>query len=66
MPWRVTNERKMKGVFGVNAASGGYKQADRNRKTDIDEYKARIDSRIADIKKNCKVAEPGSPAMQSN
>jgi len=70
---KSTDERKMKGVFGimpigivVNAATGGYKKADPNKTMQIDEYNARIDSRIADIKKNCKVAEPENPAMQSN
>lgn len=70
---KSTDERKMKGVFGimpigivVNAATGGYKKADPNKTMQVDEYNARIDSRIADIKKNCKVAEPENPAMQSN
>jgi hypothetical protein len=70
---KSTDERKMKGVFGimpigivVNAATGGYKKADPNKTMQIDEYNARIDSRIADIKKHCKVAEPENPAMESN
>ena len=70
---KSTDERKMKGVLGVmpigivvNAATGGYKKADPNKKMHVDEYNARIDSRIADIKKHCKVAEPENPAMQSN
>lgn len=63
----------MKGVFGiipigiaVNAATGGYKTADSNKVMQIDEYNPRIDSRIVDIKKNCKVAESENPAMRSN
>lgn len=70
---KSTDERKMKGVFGimpigivVNATTGGYKKADPNKQMQIDEYNARIDSRIADIKKNCKVAEPENPVMESN
>lgn len=70
---KSTDERKMKGVLGilpigivVNAATGGYKKADSNKQMHVDEYNARIDSRIADIKKACNVAEPENPAMQSN
>jgi len=70
---KSTDERKMKGILGimpigivVNAATGGYKKADPNEKMHVDEYNARIDSRIADIKRHCKVAEPENPAMQSN
>lgn len=70
---KSTDERKMKGVFGVmpigivvNAATGGYKKADPNKQMQVDEYNARIDSRIADIKKHCKVDEPENPAMISN
>jgi hypothetical protein len=32
----------------------------------VDEYNARIDSRIADIKKACKIEEAENPAMESN
>lgn len=70
---KSTDERKMKGVFAitpiglvVNAATGGDKKMDPNKKMQIDEYNQKIDERIAEIKKNCKVAEPENPAMQSN
>ena len=70
---KSTDERKMKGVLGVlpigivvNAATGGYKKADPNKQMHVDEYNARIDSRIADIKKACKIDEVENPAMESN
>jgi len=70
---KSTDERKMKGVLGimpigiaVNAVTGGYKKADPNKVMQIDEYNARIDSRIADIKKHCKVADSENPMMKSN
>jgi len=70
---KSTDERKMKGVFAimpigivVNVATGGDKKMDPNKKMQIDEYNQKIDERIAEIKKNCKVEEPENPAMQSN
>ena len=63
----------MKGVFAitpiglvVNATTGGDKKADPNKQMQVDEYNKKIDERIAEIKKNCKVEDSENPAMQSN
>ena len=70
---KSTDERKMKGVFAimpigivVNAVSGGDKKMDPIKKMQIDEYNQKIEERIAEIKKNCKVDDSGNPMMQSN